>query len=345
MNSAAKKYGIVGATGVVGLSFIRLLEKKQIPVADLRLFASEDSKGKIIRCQNRDYQVQVLTPGCFKGLDIVFFSSGDDISKEWAPRAVSEGAWAIDNSAAFRMDSSKHLVVPEVNGHLLKEGQGPQLIANPNCSTIQLVVPLKALSDEFGLEDVKVSTYQSVSGAGLPGMNELLSQMRQWSQKPEGIEDIDWANHLENKQFTHPILFNCIPQIGSFNDQGFCSEEVKVMNETRKILGLPHLKVSAFTVRIPALISHSEAVWVRLKKTATRDQVLQTLKKFKGLEVSESMNDSQFPTALKASHKDPVYVGRIHQDPNDAQTWMMWIVADNVMKGAALNGLQIAQMI
>lgn len=345
--SHGKKFGIVGATGVVGLSFLKQLELKKMPFADLKLFASEDSKGKKLTCQGREFTVETLKPGCFRGLDIVFFSSGDDISKEWAPKAVEDGAWAIDNSAAFRMNPENHLVVPEVNGHLIKKGDRPQVIANPNCSTIQLVVALKPLADKFGLEDVKVSSYQSVSGGGLPAMNEMLGQMRAWSQKSDSDENIEWARNQKADKFllNKPILFNVVPHIGSFNDEGFSSEEVKVMNETRKILGLKDLKVSAFTVRVPSLIGHSESVWVRLQKKVSRDEVLSALKNFPGLVISDSLKGADYPTPLMSAHTDPVYVGRIHQDPNDPQTWMMWVVADNVLKGAALNGIQIAQLL
>jgi aspartate-semialdehyde dehydrogenase len=259
---------------------------------------------------------------------MVFFSSGDDISKEWAPEAVKAGAYAIDNSNAFRMDQGINLVVPEVNGHLLNSDSKPQVIANPNCSTIQLVVALKPLLDKFGIEDVTVSTYQAVSGAGLPGYEELLEQTKNYQQ----------ADH-EPKTFSKQILFNCIPQIGSFGQDGFSTEESKIMNETVKILNAPEVKVSAFTVRIPALNSHSEAVWVTLKKEVTREEVINTLGNFEGLAVL----DKDFPTALDVSGEDPVFVGRIHQDRHNKKRWLMWVVSDNLKKGAALNGLQIAE--
>lgn len=328
------KIGVVGATGMVGQAFMNILEERQFPVAELRPFASENSLGKKISLQGKQWPIQVLKSGCFDGLDLVFFSSGDDISKEWAPLAVKAGAFAIDNSAAFRMDSNTHLIVPEVNGELVPVGAKPQIIANPNCSTIQLVVTLKPLVDAFGVDEVRVSSYQAVSGGGQAAADELIAQTE------------DHKNPSPKAQiFPHPILFNCIPQIGSFDDQGYCSEEVKIMKETRKILGQPKMKVSAFTVRIPALNAHSESVWVTLKKDVTREQLISALEGFDGLIVQDQPQKSIYPTAREVSGKDPVYVGRIHRDPEDSRLWLMWIVSDNIRKGAALNGIQIAERI
>lgn len=334
MNPKNLKVGVVGATGMVGQTFMNILEERQFPIAELRPFASENSLGKKIPLQGKQWPIQVLKPGCFDGLDLVFFSSGDDISKEWAPQAVASGAFAVDNSAAFRMDSKTHLVVPEVNGDLVPAGSKPQVIANPNCSTIQLVVALKPLADKFGLEEVRVSSYQAVSGGGQAAYDELMNQTQ------------DYKNgNPEAKAFPHPILFNCIPQIGSFDADSFCSEEVKIMKETRKILGLPSLKVSAFTVRVPALNAHSESVWFTLKKDATREDILSTLEGFEGIVVQDNPSKSIYPMARNVSGKDPVYVGRVHRDPENTKLWMMWVVSDNIRKGAALNGIQIAERI
>lgn len=328
------KIGVVGATGMVGQTFMNLLEERKFPISELRPFASEASLGKTIKLQNQDWPVQVLKTDCFAGLDLVFFSSGDDISREWAPQAVKSGAWAVDNSAAFRMSDEHLLIVPEVNGHLLKNQKNPQVIANPNCSTIQLVVALKPLAEAYGLEEVRVSTYQAVSGAGAAGYDELLNQTSDF-KNPNPV----------NSTFPHPILFNAIPQIGSFDDQGFCSEEIKIQKETKKILGMPDLKVSAFTVRIPALNAHSESVWVTLKKNISREEILQKLTTFPGIVVEDQPKSSVYPTARKVSGQDPVYVGRIHRDPENPYLWLMWVVSDNVRKGAALNGIQIAEQI
>lgn len=326
------KVGVVGATGMVGQTFMNILEERKFPISELRPFASESSEGKKIKCQNKEWSCQILKPGCFDGLDLVFFSSGDDISKEWAPVAVKAGTYAVDNSAAFRMDSEIALVVPEVNGDLLAKMKTPQIIANPNCSTIQLVVALKPLQDKYGIEEVRVSSYQAVSGGGLPAYEELLAQTADYkNEKPVA------------KIFPHPIIFNAIPQIGSIDDQGFSSEEVKIQKETKKILRQNDLKVSAFTVRIPALNSHSETVWVTLKKEISKEEIQQTLKDFPGLIVQDDPKKSVYPTARDVSGKDPVYVGRIHKDLENPKMWLMWVVSDNIRKGAALNGIQIAE--
>lgn len=324
------KVGLVGATGMVGETFINLLEECESPIAELRPFASQNSLGVKLQLAGREWPVQVLKPGCFDGLDMVFFSSGDDISKEWAPQAAAAGAFAIDNSNAFRMNPEIHLVVPEVNGHLLNSQSRPQVIANPNCSTIQLVVALKPLQEKFGLKDVTVATYQAVSGAGLPGYDELL-------QQTQNFQNID----QDVKAFPKQILFNCIPQIGSFGEDGFSTEESKIMDESRKILNQPDLVVSAFTVRIPALNSHSEAVWVTLNKATTKQEFIQVMSSAPGLLVM----DQEYPTPLEVSGEDPVFVGRIHQDRHNPNRWLMWVVSDNLKKGAALNGLQIANLI
>lgn len=336
MSKMAKnlRVGVVGATGMVGQTFMNILEERKFPLAELRPFASENSLGKKIQLQGQDWPVQILKENCFEGLDLVFFSSGDDISKEWAPKAVQAGAFAVDNSAAFRMDPSVALVVPEVNGHLLKKDLKPRIIANPNCSTIQLVVALKPLADKFGLSEVRVATYQAVSGAGLPAYEELIAQVEDY-QNPEP----------KPQNFPHPILFNLIPQIGSFNSDGYSSEEVKIMKETKKIMELPDVKVSAFTVRVPVLNAHSEVAWVTLKSEANRESVVQELQKGSGIVVIDEPKNSQYPMPRSVSGEDPVYVGRIHGDPEDPKLWLMWIVSDNIRKGAALNGIQIAERI
>lgn len=332
--SEGLKVGVVGATGMVGTAFMNLLDERQFPLKELRPFASENSQGKKIKVQHREWPVRILEAGCFEGLDLVFFSSGDDISKEWAPKAAAAGAYAVDNSAAFRMDPNTPLVVPEVNGHVLRKADGPCVIANPNCSTIQLVVALKPLADRFGLEEVRVSTYQAVSGAGQAAYDELIGQVQDY-RNPEPTP----------KNFPHPIIFNVIPQIGSFDDNGFCSEEVKIMKETRKILEMPKLKVSAFTVRVPALNAHSEAVWFTLGREASLAEVRQAIATFPGLVLQDEPRQSSYPMPRDVSGEDPVYVGRIHRDPEDPRLWMMWVVSDNIRKGAALNGIQIAERI
>ncbi len=327
--------GVVGATGVVGETFMQLLDEREFPVGELRLFASQNSLGQMREYGGKEIPLQVLSDGCFKGLDLVFFSSGDDISRDWAPRAVADGAFAVDNSAAFRMNPEIHLVVPEINGDLLPKPGNPAIIANPNCSTIQLVMAVQPLLKKYGLKAIRMASYQSVSGAGRDGIEELFNSTR------SALE----AEEVTPKLFPQSIAFNCIPQIGSFNDQGFSTEEMKVMNETNKILRT-NVPVSAFTVRVPTMNGHAEAAWITLEKTVERrEEIEETLENFDGVEVIRLNESPAYPTQLMASGQDPVYVGRVHRDLNDPNTWLMWIVSDNLKKGAALNGIQIAERI
>lgn len=328
--------GIVGATGMVGEVFLQLLAERHFPVGELRLFASEKSAGQTRKFKSKDYPIAELSEGCFKGLDLVFFSSGDDISRDWGPRAVKDGAFAVDNSAAFRMSDTHSLVVPEVNGDILPKPGHPQLIANPNCSTIQLVLALAPLNRDFSIESVHVASYQAVSGAGRAGQEELAAQLKTWTPNstPKGA-----------KTFPHPIALNCIPEIGGIQSNGFSSEEIKIIRESKKILRDSSLRISALTVRVPVWNSHSEVAWVRLKKTATREQLIASLKTQAGLTIKDDPAQHAYPLAAQVSGQDDVAVGRIHQDLDDPSTWLMWIVGDNLRKGAALNGLQIAERI
>lgn len=330
------RVGVVGATGMVGEEFLKLIEQRHFPLKSLKPFASEESKGKKLKCSGKEWVTTTLQPGCFADLDLVFFSSGDDISKEWAPRAVAEGAVAVDNSAAFRMDPKIALVVPEINGDLLPRAGVPKIIANPNCSTIQLVLALDPLDKAFGISRVHVASYQAVSGAGKAARDELLTQTKCL---------LAGETVPPPTTFPHPIAFNCIPQIGGFNEQGFTSEEMKIMRETQKIMRNDDLKVSAFTVRVPTLNGHAEAAWVTLKKSATREQLVGALERMPAVEVWDQPSTSLYPTVAKCSGTDPVYVGRLHQDLHDPMTWIMWIVADNLRVGAALNGIRIAEKI
>jgi len=325
--------GLVGATGMVGETFIELLEERNFPVQLLRPFASQNSLGKNIILQNKSYPIETLAKGCFEGLDLVFFSSGDEVSLEWAPQAVKSGAFAIDNSAAFRSNPDYPLIVPEVNIEDIPSKSEPTIIANPNCSTIQLVVPLKALK-KFKIQDVKVSTYQAVSGAGKSAQQELLSQE---------IDNSKGSKDLNSKCFPHQILHNCIPEIGSFNEQGFCSEEIKIMTESRKILNLPELNISAFAVRVPVLNGHSESVWISFEQEVSKADILSAFNNTEGLTVIDNPSQHEYPLVASTSGTNPVYVGRIHQDLYNPKTWIFWVVADNIRKGAALNGLQIAE--
>ncbi len=335
-----KNIGIVGATGVVGETFLRLLKERKFPVESLRLFASEKSKGQKIIFNNNEYFINTLSEGCFKGLDLVFFSSGDEISKEWAPKAALEGAFAVDNSAAFRMDPNTVLCVPEINLKEVKKDT-PKVIANPNCSTIQLVVALAPLK-KFGLKSVRVSTYQAVSGAGKAGKKELLSQTRE-ALSLEELKTNTNTNHskaLKGEVFSTQIAFNAIPEIGSQKESGYCTEELKIMKESKKILSLPELQISAFTVRIPAINVHSEAVWFELEQDVDLETIETTLSESPGISFHKSPN---FNTAVEVNGQDPVYISKLRKDLGFKKSWQMWVVADNLKKGAALNGIQIAE--
>lgn len=320
--------GILGATGLVGQTFLDLLKDSPLPLKELHLFASEKSQGQTISFKSKSYTVEVLSEDHLKKLDLLFIATGNDLSLHWSPLAVKHGCFVVDNSSAFRMNPECALVVPEVNPELLDNSK-PQIIANPNCSTIQLTLPLKALAKDYNIKSVKVASYQSVSGAGKEAQQELLEQ----SKNPD--------QNFKPVNFTHPIAFNTIPQIGSFMDDGFCTEEDKIMMETRKILNLPNLNISAFTVRVPSLNGHAEVLWIELDKVISKKDFIKSLKKIDNLIVSEE----GFHVVKEVSGQKEVFVGRIHQDRFDTNTWIIWVVADNLLKGAAWNALQIAELL
>ncbi len=337
------KIGLVGATGLVGQIFLQALSEREasekIKINELRPFASEQSLGKKISFLGQELPIQTLSDGCFKGLDFVFFSGGNEVSRIWAPKAVQEGAWAIDNSSEFRMNPNIELIVPEVNGDNLKNYKSPQVIANPNCSTIQLVVLLKPLLDHFGLEQVIVSTYQASSGAGREPQQELLDHMRRYPYESEGLDPQNKSDY-----FGQSLCLNVMPMISSVEASGFTGEELKVINESKKILNHKFL-ISAFAVRVPVLNVHSEAVWVRFNKMISKEQMFLALQNAKGLKLIDSNQNVDMPTPLTVTGKEEVYVSRVHQDIDDPSTWIFWVVADNLRKGAATNGIQIAEMI
>lgn len=320
--------GILGATGLVGQTFLDLLKDSSLKISSLSLFASEKSQGQNITFKNKSYPVEVISDEKLKNLDLLFIATGNDLSLEWSPKAVAHGCFVVDNSSAFRMHEECALIVPEVNWKDLKSKK-PQIIANPNCSTIQLTLPLKAFANDYTIKSVKVASYQSVSGAGKEAQLELIDQ----SKNPEGPH--------KPIQFNHPIAFNTIPQIGSFMEDGFSSEEDKIMMETRKILNLPNLNISAFTVRVPSLNGHAEAVWIELNEVVTKKDILKSLSKIENLVVSED----GYHVVREVSGQKEVFVGRIHQDRFDPKTWILWVVADNLLKGAAWNALQIAELL
>lgn len=327
--------GIVGATGLVGETFRNLLTQSKHKFKELRLFASPKSEGQKIKFRDSEFTVQVLKENCFKGLDVVFFSSGDPISLEWAPKAASQGAIAIDNSGAYRMAEGTPLVVPEINFDEMDSPTQPRVIANPNCSTIQLVMVLSSLK-KFGLKEVRVASYQSVSGAGKEGVEDLINQSQDVLSGKEPREGLN---------FNPPIAFECQPKIGGYNDEGFCSEEVKIMNETKKILLLPDLKISAFTVRVPTTNGHGEAVWITFNKEVSRKAIESTLNECPYIQYLNQENGKTFHSYKEVTGESDAFVSRLRKDPSFDNTYMMWIVADNLYRGAASNGLLIAERI
>jgi aspartate-semialdehyde dehydrogenase len=330
---AAKSYtvAIAGATGVVGGAVRRILEERSFPVDELRLLASARSAGRRLPFKGAELEVQELGPGSFAGVDLVFFAAGGAVSKEYVPQAVAAGATAIDKSSAFRMDPGVPLVVPEVNAEHLAAHTG--IIATPNCSTIQLVVALKPIYDEVGIKRVVVSTYQAVSGSGQGGIAALEAQARQWA-----------AGEPVTQQFyPHQIAFNVLPQIDGFLPSGATKEEQKMVDETAKIFADPDLKVTATCVRVPVFGAHSEAVNVQTWKKLTAGEARELLAGSPGIVVVDDPAELRYPLPLDAEGTDAVFVGRIREDVTVENGLDLWVVSDNLRKGAALNAVQIAE--
>jgi aspartate-semialdehyde dehydrogenase len=330
--SRSLKVAVVGATGAVGQALISILDSRKFPVAELLPFASKRSVGREISFQGRTSICRVLTPGCFDNVDLAFFDASDAVSQEWVPQAILSGAWVVDNSAAFRMDPKVPLVVPEVNGSHLTESD--RLLAGPNCSTVQLVVALKSLSDRWGLKRVVVSTYKITRGAGIEAMAELSSQT---------LARLS-GQAADSKAFVHPIAFNCIPQIGSFKND-YTGEETKIMEESRKILGLPELKITATAIRVPTLHCHGESVNVECMTPFKISDVRQAWTEQAGLVIQDDPSSSVYPMGIDAVGKDYVGVGRIRRDESVDNGLNFWVVSDNLRKGAALNAVQIGESV
>jgi aspartate-semialdehyde dehydrogenase len=337
------KVGVIGATGAVGRTLLDILEKRRFPVSELRPFASSRSEGKEISLFGKLWRCQALKDDAFRGLDFVFVDVDDPIAKEWVPKAADAGAWVIDNSASFRLDPEVLLLVPEVNGDVLRrklQKAGPlgikdRILANPNCSTAQLVMALKPLQDRWGLKRVVASTYQSTSGAGAVGMSELKEQTQAYLQE----------SPLKIETFSHQIAFNCIPHIGGFSEDGYTSEERKMMIESRKILGLSDLKMSVTAVRVPTFFCHAESVNIELEKNFEMDEVRKALSDFSGLTLMDDPDQKIYPMGFSVAHQDSVYVGRVRRDPSLESGLNLWVVSDNLRKGAALNAVQIGEEI
>jgi len=325
------RVAIVGATGLVGTEFIRVLEQRHFPVATISLLASDHSAGKTLAFAGQEYIVAETAPDSFRDIDIAFFSAGADISSHFSPMAAASGAVVIDNSAAFRMAEDVPLVVPEVNPDDIALHHG--IIANPNCSTIQMVVALNPLHQANPIKRVIVTTFQSVSGTGSAAIEELTTQTRQWLSKEEAVPCV----------YHYPIAFNALPEIDKFLEDGYTKEERKMENETRKIMHAPEVMISATCVRVPVFLSHSEAVTIELSRPMSPDECRAILSKAPGVSVVDDTSTSLYPHALMAANTDDTFVGRIRDDSSHPGGLMMWIVADNIRKGAALNAVQIAE--
>ncbi len=332
-----EKYNVavVGATGAVGEQMREVLEEREFPVGELRLLASERSAGQFLPFRQKQLRVQILKEDSFKDSDIALFSAGGSVSDNFAPIAVDSGAVVVDNTARFRMEPDVPLVVPEVNAKEIAAYKTRGVIANPNCSTIQMVVALKPLHDAARIKRVIVSTYQSVSGAGRKAMEELSQQ----------VSALYNGKELEMKKFPHQIAFNCIPHIDAFVDGGYTKEELKMINETRKILGEPSLRVTATTVRVPVFCGHSESINLETEKKLTAADVRAILREAPGIVVADEPENNVYPTPIDATGKDAIYVGRIREDDSVPNGINLWVVADNLRKGAALNAVQIAEIL
>jgi aspartate-semialdehyde dehydrogenase len=323
------KIAVVGATGMVGRMFLRVLEERKLPASEYFLFASARSAGTTVEFMGKKYTVRELTEDAFKdlGVDIALFSAGGGTSKIFAPIVAASGAVVIDNSSTWRMDPEVPLVVPEVNAHALSQYKNKGIIANPNCSTIQAMVALKPLAVKYGLKRVIYSTYQAVSGAGMGGYSDLENGLK--GEAP--------------KKFPHPIAGNVLPQIDVFLDTGYTKEEQKMIDESRKILELPSLRVTATTVRVPVFHGHSESINVELEKPFEVADIRKLWESTEGLIVQDDPEKGIYPMPINAADTDPVYVGRLRRDFSVENGINFWCVADNIRKGAATNAVQIAQ--
>jgi len=325
---------VAGATGAVGGKMMETLERRNFPVGKIKLLASARSVGRELRFKGEEIAVEELKEDSFEGVDIALFSAGGSRSKQFAPIAARAGCVVVDNSSAFRMDPEVPLVVPEVNPEQIANHNG--IIANPNCSTIQLVVVLKPLHDAARIKRVVVSTYQAVSGAGLKAVEELRNE----------TESVLADGQYDRNIFPHQIAFNCLPQIpqsDAFLDNGYSTEEMKMVNETKKIMGDDSIRVTATTVRVPVFVSHSESVNVETEKKLSADEAREILSKAAGVDVVDDLGRQLYPLATEAAGRDETFVGRIREDLSIDNGLDMWIVADNLLKGAALNAVQIAE--
>ena len=319
---------VVGATGMVGRNFLKILDERNFPINNLYLFSSEKSAGSKLTFKGKEYEVEVLTEESFKrDIDIALFSAGGAVSKKYAPIARDNGVIVVDNSSAWRMDKDIPLVIPEVNPEDITWNNG--IIANPNCSTIQSIVPLKVLHDAFKIKRIIYSTYQAVSGSGMGGIRDL----------ENGIKG------GENKKYPHQIAYNCIPHIDDFLDNGYTKEEMKMINETKKILNDSNIRITATTVRVPVKYGHSVCINLEFENSFEMEQIYEILKNTEGVNLVDDVKNNIYPMAINVEGKDEVYVGRIRRDYSVENGINMWVVADNIRKGAATNAVQIAELL
>lgn len=329
---------VVGATGAVGTKMMEQLIKRNFPIGDIKFLASARSAGKPIEFSGKTYTIEEATPEAFDGVNVALFSAGGSVSAVLAPEAAKRGAVVIDNTSHFRMDPDVPLVVPEVNRGDLANHKG--IIANPNCSTIQMMAALEPIRQAFGLTKIIVSTYQAVSGAGVSAIQELKAQSANW----DAGKDVE-ANILPSgsDKRHYPIARNVIPQIDKFTDNGFTYEEMKMINETKKIMHAPELKVAATCVRVPVVSGHSESVYLEVEKEATVQGIFEVLRNAPGVVLQDDIATQTYPMPIYAEGEDATFVGRIRQDLDNKKGFHLWIVSDNLLKGAALNSIQIAE--
>ena len=324
---------VVGVTGAVGQTTLRILEERKFPVKALRAFASERSAGKTVTFKGETIRVEKVGPEAFKGVEVAFFSAGSAQSREYAPQAVKAGAVVVDKSSAFRMDPKVPLVVPEINAHALKGHQG--IVACPNCTTIVTVMPLKPLHDAGRLTRVIATSYQAVSGAGVNGVAELREQTLAWAR----------GETMTAKYFPHQIAFNVIPHIDKFVEGGYTGEEMKLVNEVQKILEVPDLRISPTTVRVPVFTAHSVAVNAETERVVGPDRARDLFAAFPGLTLWDDPAQNRYPMPISVEGQDDCYVGRVRQDLSLPNAINFWVVGDQLRKGAALNGVQVAELL
>ncbi len=324
---------VVGVTGAVGQTTLRLLDERKFPVKALRVFASERSVGKTVTFKGETIRIDTVGPGAFKGVDIALFSAGSSHSREYAPQAVKAGAVVVDKSSAFRMDPGVPLVVPEVNAHAITGHRG--IVACPNCTTIVTVMPLKPLHDAGRLRRVIATSYQAVSGAGVNGVEELRRQTLAWAR----------GEAITPKHFLHQIAFNVIPHIDKFDDRGYSGEEMKLVHEARKILETPDLPLSPTTVRVPVFTAHSVAVNAETEIAVSPDKAREVFARFPGITLWDDPSQNRYPMPVTVEGQDDCFVGRIRQDLTLPNALNFWVVGDQLRKGAALNGIQIAELL